>query len=108
MTRTGSPPSLLPTLPGYAYTDAAVFAAEQRELFESTWICAARAADLAPGGYRTVQIGRESVLLTRSRDGGVHAFFNVCRHRGARLRTDASGSAGRALRCPYHAWTYDL
>ena len=36
------------------------------------------------------------------------AFFNVCRHRGARLCTEESGQAQRSFQCPYHAWTYDL
>ncbi|HKT01011.1 MAG TPA: aromatic ring-hydroxylating dioxygenase subunit alpha [Rugosimonospora sp.] len=109
MTITELPPSLVATLPGRAYTDADLFAAEQRSVFEAMWYCAARAGDLAaPGAFRTVTVGRESVLLTRARDGAVHAFYNVCRHRGARICTEESGSVSRALRCPYHAWTYDL
>ncbi len=37
-----------------------------------------------------------------------NAFFNICRHRGARLCTEDSGEVKRAFQCPYHAWTYDL
>jgi Rieske 2Fe-2S family protein len=109
VTITDLPPSLIATLPGRAYTDEALFAAEQRVVLESMWCAAARSGDLAtPGAFRTVQIGRESVLLIRSRDGAVRAFFNVCRHRGARLCTAESGTVSRAVRCAYHAWTYDL
>jgi Rieske 2Fe-2S family protein len=73
------------------------------------WTCVARADDLPdPGSFRTVQVGRESILLTRARDRSIHAFLNVCRHRGARLCTEASGTLQRAIRCYYHAWTYDL
>jgi len=101
--------SLISTLPGRAYTDDSVFAREQERIFEAMWNCVARADDLpAPGAFRTVQIGRESILLTRARDRSIHAFFNVCRHRGARLCTEASGTLQRAIRCYYHAWTYDL
>ncbi|MEW2529675.1 aromatic ring-hydroxylating dioxygenase subunit alpha [Streptomyces sp. NPDC047071] len=101
--------SLLATLPGRSYTDPEVFAREQERVFEALWVCAVRAADLdKPGGYRTVQVGRESVLVTRARDGGLRAFLNVCRHRGARLCADGAGEVRRGLRCPYHAWTYDL
>jgi glycine betaine catabolism A len=53
-------------------------------------------------------VGRESVLLTRNRRGEARAYFNVCRHRGARLCTEESGQAQRAFQCPYHAWTYDF
>ncbi|NYI98735.1 aromatic ring-hydroxylating oxygenase subunit alpha [Streptomonospora nanhaiensis] len=111
MTATDLPatPSLIPTPPGRDYTDPGVFAREQRLIFERTWFCAVRGADLAaPGDFRTVRVGRESVLLTRNRSGAVRAFLNVCRHRGARLCTEEAGSVKRSLRCPYHAWTYDL
>ncbi len=48
------------------------------------------------------------MLVTRNRDGVVRAFFNVCRHRGARICGDESGEVSRNFRCIYHAWTYDL
>ncbi|MER6440895.1 MULTISPECIES: aromatic ring-hydroxylating dioxygenase subunit alpha [unclassified Streptomyces] len=100
-------PSLIATLPGRYYTDPEIFRQEQESLFESMWFCAVRSADLArPGAFRTVQVGRENVLITRSRTGELRAFLNVCRHRGARLCTEESGEIRRSLQCPYHAWTY--
>ena len=109
MTTVSLPESLISTLPGSYYTDATIFAMEQDKIFESMWFCAVRAADLdKPGAFKTVQVGRESVLITRSRGGEVRAFFNVCRHRGAQLCTEDSGEVKRAFQCPYHAWTYDL
>ena len=101
--------SLIRTLPGRYYTDEAVFAREQATIFETMWYCAVRSAELAaPGDFRTVQVGRESILVARGRDGLLRAFLNVCRHRGARICTDAEGSVRRAFQCPYHAWTYGL
>jgi glycine betaine catabolism A len=101
--------SLVPTLPGAAYTDPAAFAAEQAAIFERGWACVARAADLPrPGAFETVQVGRESVVLVRGRDGALRGFLNVCRHRGARLCTEPAGELRRSLQCPYHAWTYDF
>jgi glycine betaine catabolism A len=101
--------SLISTLPGRAYTDPDVFASEQEHIFEQMWFCAARSSDVgAPGSFKTVQVGRESVLVTRNRKGEARAFFNVCRHRGAKLCTEESGEARRAFQCPYHAWTYDF
>ena len=46
------------------------------------------------------------MLLTRDGDGRVHAFLNVCRHRGSRLVDEVSGCK-RRFSCPYHAWTWD-
>ncbi|MFK4112952.1 aromatic ring-hydroxylating dioxygenase subunit alpha [Streptomyces sp. NPDC002176] len=109
MTTTPVSPSLIATLPGRYYTDPEVFRREQEALLESMWFCAVRGADLdRPGAFRTVQVGRESVLVTRDRTGTLRAFLNVCRHRGARLCTEESGEVRRSLQCPYHAWTYGL
>ncbi len=59
----------------------------------------------APGRFVTVQVGGESALVVRGEDGELRAFRNVCRHRAARLR-EGRGDCGKALRCPYHGWTY--
>jgi len=76
------PESLIPTLGGHYYTHPEVFALEQEKVFEAMWFCAVRSSDLdKAGAFKTVQVGRESVLITRSRTGDVNAFFNVCRHR---------------------------
>lgn len=100
--------SLMKTLPGSAYGDPAVFEREQELIFEKMWFCAASSADLAkPGAFRTVQVGRESVILTRTRSGEAKGYLNVCRHRGAKVCTEESGET-RNFQCQYHAWTYDL
>ncbi|MDQ1733900.1 MAG: glycine betaine catabolism [Pseudonocardiales bacterium] len=109
MSTTSLPESLISTLPGIYYTDEAIFALEQERIFEQLWFCAARSSDLAgPGSFKTVQIGRESVIVSRNRAGAIRAFYNVCRHRGAKLCTEGSGEIKRAFQCAYHAWTYDL
>src|SRR3712207_3881488 len=57
------------------------------------------------GRYLTGRAGAESVLVVRGEDGAIRAFRNVCRHRAARLR-EGRGDCGKAIRCPYHGWTY--
>jgi phenylpropionate dioxygenase-like ring-hydroxylating dioxygenase large terminal subunit len=57
-----------------------------------------------PDSYRTVDLCGTPVLLTRDARGRVHAFANICRHRGVRV-ADGSGHR-RAFACPFHAWTY--
>ena len=101
--------SLVPTLPGRYYTDPELFAREREQVFEAMWCCVARTDEVgSPGSFRRVQVGRESVLVVRGRDGALRAFLNVCRHRGAQLCTEESGQVNRTLRCPYHAWSYGL
>src|SRR5690606_25829202 len=69
----------------------------------------AREEDLPePGSFVTRAIGPERVLIVRGADGVLRAFYNVCRHRGARLVEEESGTLRGAIACPYHAWTYEL
>jgi Rieske 2Fe-2S family protein len=101
--------SLLKTLPGDSYCSPEVFRREQEHLFEASWFASALTSDLVePGAFRTVQVGRESVLVVRDRRGALRAFLNVCRHRGAQLCVQESGKLRNAVRCAYHAWTYSL
>jgi Rieske 2Fe-2S family protein len=97
------------TLPGRFYHDPAIHQEELRQIFASMWLCVGREEDLAkPGDYLTRDVGAESVLVVRGAEGRVNAFHNVCRHRGSRLLTEASGTGLTRVQCPYHAWTYEL
>ena len=60
-----------------------------------------------PGDYLTNDDIGPPILAVRGEDGAVRAFYNVCRHRGARVASGC-GNAGRRLRCPYHGWAYGL
>lgn len=60
------------------------------------------------GDYFTHDASGLPLLVVRGRDGRVRAFFNVCRHRGARVVCQASGAGKKSFVCPYHAWTYTL
>jgi len=59
----------------------------------------------APGAYCTKTVMGRSILLTRTADGSVRAFDNVCCTGKSQLATGC-GTAKR-FTCPYHAWTYD-
>jgi phenylpropionate dioxygenase-like ring-hydroxylating dioxygenase large terminal subunit len=88
------------------YVDPDGMAQEQRAIFARTWQLSGHVADLAtPGRFVAVQVGSESALAMRGEDGELRAFRNVCRHRASRLR-EGRGDCGKALRCPYHGWTY--
>lgn len=97
------------TLPGEYYASPAIFERELDGIWLDTWLCAGRLEQIpGVGDFFTRQVGNESVVVIRNREGGVSAFRNVCRHRGARLCTAEAGTAKAGLiRCPYHSWTYD-
>lgn len=97
------------TLPGCYYYDQTLYALELERNFSAMWVCVGRAdALMSPGSYQVVTVGRESVIVMRGQDGGLSAFLNVCRHRGTRLCTEASGQLKGSIQCRYHAWTYGL
>lgn len=96
------------TIPSSWYFDPEVFAAERERVFSRCWLAAARTDQLTNSRcFATADIAGEPVLVLRDGDGVLRAFHNVCRHRAARVMTEAEGCATR-LRCPYHGWTYDL
>ena len=97
------------TLSASLYTSPGVLRLEQEGLFAKMWLCVGREADIPTAGdYFTHQIAGESVIVMRGGDGAVRAFYNVCRHRGARLLDAACGKGLSRVVCPYHAWTYRL
>ncbi len=59
------------------------------------------------GDYVNYEIGQELILVVRNAPGSIKAFYNVCPHRGRRLRDDERGNV-KAIFCGYHAWTFDL
>jgi Rieske 2Fe-2S family protein len=97
-------------LPAGAYTDPAVFAWERRHVTASGWACLGRVDEVLDDGSSAVglMIGDVPVLLTRGRDGALAAFSNTCRHRGHEILGAGCSTSGRALTCPYHAWSYSL
>ena len=97
------------TLPAAYYVDAEYFSREMEALFGRMWICAGRAEQVErPGQFFVREVLGESLIVTRAASGRVHAFYNVCRHRGTRLCTEQQGTFAGSIQCPYHAWTYDL
>ncbi len=98
------------TLPGSAYWSEEVFQRECERLFFADWICVGRAEELPhPHDYVAVTFAGEGIVIARDDDGALHAFYNVCRHRGTKLCDDGPGHAknGRIV-CPYHAWAYAM
>lgn len=105
-------------LPGRYYTSSAIFAREMERIFGTRWLCAGRQSELAqsgsymlfelaPGSPGPERMPQESILVVRGQDDAIRAFYNVCRHRGARLCVEGGEAQGR-IRCPYHAWSYGL
>jgi nitrite reductase/ring-hydroxylating ferredoxin subunit len=97
------------TLPARYYTDPEIFRDEVERFYCESWICAGRTEQVTnPGDYFLRKVGGESIIITRDAGQKVRAFFNVCRHRGTRLVTNAEGKFSGRIQCGYHGWTYGL
>jgi Rieske 2Fe-2S family protein len=104
------------TLPQKYFVSPEVFAEEQEKIFAKHWLLVGHQSQIAdPGDYFLVSVPpssdygatRESLIVIRDQRSVIRGFYNVCRHRGTRLKEDACGHAS-AIQCPYHAWTYGL
>ncbi len=60
-----------------------------------------------PGDFLTDDYSGIPILLVRGEDGRARAFYNVCRHRGARV-AEGYGNRPQWFVCPFHGWSYDL
>lgn len=89
-----------------AYRGKEVFEEELERIFYKTWIFLCHESEIAkPGDFKSTQIGTRPVIVSRGRDGKVHAVLNVCTHRGATLCREEHGNT-RAFVCPYHGWSF--
>lgn len=88
------------------YQSEAIFQRERDQMFARLPAVAAHVSELPnPGDFVKREIAGRSILVTRDAQGEVHAFLNICRHRGTQLVDDESGCKYR-FTCPYHAWSY--
>jgi choline monooxygenase len=99
------------TLPGWAYTDAAVYELARDRVFRRAWHFIADAqAVKVPGACHPVTLLEgcldEPVLLARDRGDALHCLSNVCTHRGTILCEHAG--VEKALVCRYHGRRFDL
>ena len=100
-----------PTLGSADYASAEVWEQEREKIWWGEWVCVGRTEEVPnPGDYIVRDIAGESVFIVRNDAGELHAFYNVCSHRGTKFLDDIDGTQNvrKAFVCPYHAWTFDL
>ncbi len=96
-------------LPKARYTTPEFMDLEFERLWPRVWQIAGREEELAaPGDFLEYSIGDDSIVVVRNRAGEIAAFHNACRHRGTPLAEGCGAFERGEIRCPYHAWTYDL
>jgi len=105
--RVRRPPLEATTLPAWCYTSPEWYRLELERIFMRAWNLVGRGDRVpAPGDYVTLEYVGIPVIVVRGKDGVARAFANTCRHRGSMLLEGAGNC--RAIKCPYHGWTYGL
>ena len=95
------------TIPSAWYTDPAYHELDRQAVFARTWQYVGDLSRLArPGDVVVTEVAGEPVIVVRDKAGELHAFFNVCRHRGGPLALKDENCD--MLICKYHGWTYRL
>ena len=71
----------------------------------AAWHPVALSSQLIPGQLHAIELLGESLVLWRG-PAGLHAWQDLCIHRGVKLSLGQIVNDGCALRCAYHGWTY--
>lgn len=81
---------------------------EWDQVWTKVWTLAGPLSDIPdPGDYFLYELGRESIIVTRTENGEVKAFYNACPHRGNRLLLEEFGSV-KQITCSFHSWSFGL
>lgn len=96
------------SMPQKYFASPDLFAEEQTNIFSKEWLLVGHQSQIANAGdYFLTTVASERIIVVRDQQSHVRGFYNVCRHRGSRLKEEACGHAS-TIQCPYHAWTYGL
>src|SRR5581483_7769845 len=96
-------------VPAQDYVGPHVAALEKSRLWPKIWHVACREEEIPKvGDFVNYEIFDESILVVRTAKDTIKAFYNVCQHRGRRLRDDERGNVGQGFYCRFHGWRYAL
>ena len=99
----------LPPIPAGRYTDPEFLDLERQYLWQKSWLYACHTDEIPQvGSYLQWSKTGSPILIVRTTQDQVRAFYNTCRHRGSPLVTDSSGRVNGGFTCGYHGWAYDL
>lgn len=93
-------------VPVRGYLDSDQWKAEIELVFKRLPLMLAFTAEIPkPGDYKAMDACGLPILINRDKAGQVHAFLNVCSHRGAPVASEGYGNCPR-FTCKYHGWSF--
>lgn len=93
------------TLPSSWYTEPEYLQFEQASIFSKQWQLVCHSSQLPNAGDSICRIvSGNPILIVRTNEMEIRAYYNVCRHRGGPLSVKKGTTS--VLQCQYHGWTY--
>lgn len=89
-----------------ALSDPEIYDLEMERIFGRIWNLLGHESEIPNSGDFIVRdMGSDSVLITRDKEGQVHVSLNVCPHRGMRISALDAGNT-QVHTCIYHGWAF--
>lgn len=94
-------------VPKEVFVRSDIFEEELKRIFYGDeWLLVGHESEIPnKGDFKTFNIGRVPLLITRADDHKVRVFYNACSHRATQLETSARGNK-RQFECAYHRWVF--
>ena len=88
------------------FIDQDIYKQELEQIFGRCWLFIGHASQVSkPNDFVASYMGEDPILICRDSKNKLHAFLNMCRHRGNRIcRADHGNSP--SFMCTYHGWTF--
>jgi len=91
------------------YTDPEFAKLEWDRMWTKVWNIAGALCDIPEvGDYFTQTLGRESFIFMRTAEDEIKGYYNICPHRGSRLRPTIGLGHAEQVQCPFHLWTFNI
>jgi len=87
-------------------SDPEIYEMEMERIFGKIWVLLGHESEIPkPGDFMVRDMGSDSVIVSRDKEGEVHVMLNVCPHRGMRISTMDCGNT-QIHKCIYHGWAF--
>jgi benzoate/toluate 1,2-dioxygenase alpha subunit len=89
------------------FVENSLFEQERQKIWCKVWVFVAHESQIpSPRNYITAWIERTPIVISRDRSGKLHAFVNICSHRGSTIVRTSKGNAAN-FTCPFHGWVFN-
>jgi phenylpropionate dioxygenase-like ring-hydroxylating dioxygenase large terminal subunit len=95
-------------IPKQRYYDPEFYELENELFWPRVWQMACRLEEIpGPGDFAEYEILDQSIIVVRTDEMEVKAYYNACRHRGVKL-VEGHGTLKSGFICPFHGWCFGL